>query len=237
MKKTLFLILFLSAITPQVQSQALIAVLFGKNVTSNTVLIGVQLGGNVSFQTNSAYESPRTSFAFGAYTNYRFSEKWHLNTFLTIKSNRGMMGLDTSYAIIRPLDSTLMNGQLDRKLTYIDINPEFQYAPTKSFAIGIGPVLSIMTKARDYYHDEGANKTQNEYNIYKEMNHIDVGISIDIQYTFKQGEGLSLNLKYIQGFLDPYKNGSNPSAVSSYLNFGVGIPVTGHGKQKIPNSR
>jgi len=229
--KRLLLLLLLPALSLQVQSQALIAALFGKNVTSSKVLIGVQLGGNVSFQTNSAYESPRTSFAFGAYTNYKFSEKWHLNTFLTIKSNRGMMGLDTSYAIIRPLDSTLQNGQLDRKLTYIDINPEFQFSPTKSFAIGIGPVLSIMTKARDYYHNEGADKKQNEYNIYKEMNPIDVGISVDIQYTFKQGEGLSLNLKYIQGFLDPYKNGVNPSAMSSYLYFGVGIPVTAHGKK------
>ena len=94
MKRLLFLLL-LPALSLQVQSQALIAALFGKNVTSSKVLIGVQLGGNVSFQTNSSYESPRTSFAFGAYTNYKFSEKWHLNTFLTIKSNRGMMGIDT----------------------------------------------------------------------------------------------------------------------------------------------
>jgi len=231
MKKFWFFAIFCLSISIQTQSQALIALLFGKKINIPDLVVGIQLGGNLSFQTNSSYDDPRASFAFGAYSNFKFHPRWHLNTFMTFKSNRGMIGLDTSYTIYRPLDSTLQDVRFDRKLTYMDLNPEFQYAVTESFYIGIGPVISLLIKARDYYHNEGEKKTQNEYNIYKQMNLFDVGISVDLQYTFGKGEGLSINLKYIQGFLNPYKHGVNPPAMSSFLNLGVGIPMTGRGKK------
>jgi hypothetical protein len=224
--------MIVAMIPVQGHSQALIALLFGGKVSNPKLLMGVQLGGNLSFQTNSSYDKPLPNFAFGAYLNYKAKPKWHINTFLTIKSNRGVNGLDTVYSIYKPLDTVLTSTNLERKLTYIDLNPEFQYLVSKSFAIGVGPVISFLTKARDYYSGtQGDAHTTQEYNIYKKLNLFDVGISIDLQYTLQQGEGLSFNLKYIQGFLNPYKNNVNPSAMTSFLNVGIGIPIKSHKKE------
>jgi hypothetical protein len=234
MKKLFIFLMLIVTIATQGHSQALIALLFGSKVSNPKLLMGIQLGGNLSFQTNSSYKTPLPNFAFGAYLNYLAGPKWHLNTFLTLKSNRGVNGLDTSYSIYKELDTTLASTNLKRKLTYIDINPEFQYLFSKSFAIGIGPVISILTKAHDYYTgSKGDAEITQDYNIYKKLNLFDVGISVDIQYTFNKGEGLSLNLKYIQGFLNPYKNGVNPSAMTSFLNLGLGIPIKAHKKEDL----
>jgi hypothetical protein len=238
MKKKLILLMLLFAISISGQSQALIALLFGSKISTPKLVMGVQLGGNLSFQSNSNYESPLPNFAFGAFVNYKFSPKWHLNTFLTLKSNRGVNGLDTSYAIFKPLDTTLTSAKLQRKFTYIDINPEFQFLLSKSFAIGVGPVISILTGAKDYYNGtSGDADVTAQYNIYKKLNLFDVGVSIDLQYTFNKGEGLSINLKYIQGFLNPYKNGVNPSAMTSFLNLGLGIPIKAHKKEDFDKSK
>jgi hypothetical protein len=237
MKKKLIFLMLLVAISINGQSQALIALLFGSKVSTPKLLMGIQLGGNLSFQTNSSYKSPLPNFAFGAFINYKPGPKWHLNTFITFKSNRGVNGLDTSYTIFQPLDTTLTSTNLKRKLTYVDINPEFQYLLSKSFAIGIGPVISILTGAKDYYDGTKGDATvTEEYNIYKKLNMFDVGISVDLQYTLNKGEGLSINLKYIQGFLNPYKNGVNPSAMTSFLNLGLGIPIKSHKKEDFDKS-
>ena len=237
MKKKLVFLMLLFAISINGQSQALIALLFGSKLSNPKLVMGMQLGGNLSFQTNSNYKNPLPNFAFGAYINYKFSPKWHLNTFLTLKSNRGVNGLDTSYSIYKPLDTSLTSASLQRKLTYIDINPEFQFLMSKSFAIGVGPVISILTKAKDIYKGtRGEAEATEQYNIYKKLNLFDVGVSIDLQYTLNKGEGLVINLKYIQGFLNPYKNGVNPSAMTSFLNLGLGIPIKSHKKEDFDKS-
>jgi hypothetical protein len=237
MKKKIIFLMLLVAISINGQSQALIALLFGSKLSTPKLMIGIQLGGNLSFQSNSTYKSPLPNFAFGAYVNYKASPKWHLNTFLTLKSNRGVNGLDTSYSIFKPVDTSLTSATLQRKLTYIDINPEFQFLLSKSFAIGAGPVISILTGAKDYYKGtKGDAQVTEQYNIYKNLNLFDVGVSLDLQYTWKKGEGLSINLKYIQGFLNPYKNGVNPSAMTSFLNLGLGIPIKSHKKEDFDKS-
>ena len=228
MKKAILITILGLSLSVQVRSQALIAAVFGKKIDNPALIIGVQVGGNVSFQSNTVYDSPRKSFAFGAFTDYRFNPKWHLNTFISFKSNRGVMGLDTSYTISRPLDPSLQNARLDRKLSYVDINPEIQFDVTEGLSLGCGPMISVMTKAVDYYHDEGAKEDQNEYNIYADLVHWDAGISADLQYKLRKGP--NFNLKYIQGFNNPYKSGVNPAAVNSFLYLGIGIPISAHGK-------
>ena len=230
--KKLLVILVLLFMTVQGNSQALIALLFGDKISNPKLQMGMQLGGNLSFQTNSAYLHPLPSFAFGAYVNYKAGKKWRLNTFVTLKSNRGVNGLDTSYAIFHSADKSLTDASLKRKLTYIDINPEFQFRVSRSFAIGAGPVISILTMARDYYTGtRGTASVTEEYNIYKNLNIFDAGISFDLQYTLEKGEGIIINLKYIQGLVNPYKKGANPSALTSFLNLGVGIPMKSKKKE------
>jgi len=88
--------------------------------------------------------------------------------------------------------------------------------------------------ARDYYEGtKGAASVTEEYNIYKNLNTFDAGISVDIQYTLEKGEGISINVKYIQGFVSPYKAGVNPPALTSFVNIGVGIPVKSRKKEDV----
>ena len=228
MKKLIVLFFCLFLGSTQVNSQALIALLFGKSISGPKLEMGLQLGMNASYLLNSGATRALPTFSFGAFTNYKFHEKWTLNTFVSFKSNRGARKMDTIDGHYAFSNDSLEGVSLTRRLSYIDISPEIQYKISPSFAIGFGPVISILTRAFDIYDATKDDATVTyEQKVYKQMNAIDIGAVIDFQFTFSKGRGITLNLKYIQGFVQPFKANSSGTILNSVIYFGVGIPMTG----------
>jgi len=233
MKKLLTVFLLIFICSTQVQSQALIALLFGKSISGPKLDMGLQLGLNSSYLLNSEASRPLTSFSFGAFTNYKFHKKWNFNTFFNFKSNRGAQKLDTAYGYYDFTNDSLEEVVLTRRFSYIDIVPEIQYKISPSFSIGVGPVISILVRARDFYEAEEKDALVTyEQNIYKQATAMDVGAVIDFQYGFRKGQGPYLNFKYMQGFISPYKANSGASILNATFNIGVGIPMRGKEPEK-----
>jgi len=233
MKKLFLFLLLMFLITFQANSQAMIALLFGKSISGPKLDMGLQLGLNTSYLLNSGAKRPLSTFSFGAFTNYKFHEKWNLNTFFNFKSNKGAQKLDTADGFFNFTNDSLEDITLTRRFSYIDISPEIQYKISPSFAIGFGPVISILVKARDLYQAEETDALVTyEHNIYKKITAIDIGAVIDFQYTFNKGKGISLNLKYIQGFIAPYRTIPSGTILNATLNLSVGIPMRGKKAEK-----
>lgn len=241
MKKAIVPLFSLLLLSSAVHSQAVWVLIFGESITSKISPkfdMGVQLGLNESFIINSSAKRFLPSFAFGTYINYRFHEKWNLNTFITFKSNRGAQKLDSADGFLVLPNDSLESISLRRKFTYMDFSPEIQYIISPSFAIGIGPVISLLVKARDTYEaKENGAKVTYEYNTYKRINALDIGAAIDFQYTFGKGKGVKLNVKYMQGFIAAYKTTRDGTYLNAVVNIGVGIPTRIFSKKSNPDEK
>jgi hypothetical protein len=229
MKKITILLLLSFLIVNSAQSQAMWMLLFGSNITNPRITSGIQLGANISFLEKTPTQKPSGTFSIGAYTGYIINEKWQVKAFFMFKSNRGAKDIDTTAEFYPNPDTAMTDPKLERRLSYMDFAPEIHYFFTKSFSIGLGPLFSLNVKARDTWTGKGADDAavSYEYNVYKQINRIDVGAVIDIQYTMRKGKGIAWNLRYAQGFINPYK-GSNapPAALNAYVYLGAGIPLT-----------
>lgn len=229
MKKNLLILSFFLFSVTGVYSQAMWVLIFGKNIEGiigPKIDMGLQLGLNESFLLNTSAKRFLPTFAFGTYIDYQFHKKWHLNTFITFKSNRGAAKMDSTDGFFFLPNDSLEGISLKRKFTYIDLSPEIQFSITPGLAIGIGPVISLLVRARDTYEaKENGVKVTYEYNVYKQVNIMDLGAVIDIQYTFGKGKGVKLNLKYMQGLISAYQSSRGGSYLNAVINVGVGIPT------------
>ena len=223
------IILFLGIIPVSGFSQAMWTLIFGDKITrviGEKIDMGIQLGLNESTLLNTSATKFLGSFAFGSYINYEFHQHWNLNTFITFKSNRGARELNPSDGFYQMPNDSLQDVNLQRKYTYLDFSPEIQWKISPSFAIGIGPVFSLLMVAKDYYEGkEQEAEVTYTYKIYRKTNALDIGGCIDFQYTFAQGKGIKLNVKYLQGFVAPYKTNSGSNVLNAVINIGVGIPT------------
>jgi hypothetical protein len=232
MKKLLisfFVSLSLVLISTSGFSQAMWTLIFGdkiNKVIGSKIDMGIQLALNESTLLNSSSTLFLSSFSFGTYINYEFHKRWNLNTFIAFKSSRGARNMAVSDGFYPLPNDSMSDVRLYRKLGYMDLCPEIQFKISPSLAIGIGPVVSLLVRAHDYYTGtEQGGDVEYTYNIYRKNNAFDVGACFDVQYTFKKGQGIKLNLKYLQGFVSPYKTPSGTKILNTVINIGVGIPT------------
>ncbi len=116
-------------------AQALIALVFGKKLTTDRLHIGIYLGASGSWLQNATGQHPRVALAVGAYTAFDLNKDWQLELDIIMRSPRGADRLRYENAFVAPEDSMLVGSELDRKLTYITFAPLIRWRISPSFGI------------------------------------------------------------------------------------------------------
>ncbi len=206
--------------------QALLALLFGKNIHNDNLSLGIHVGIEASNLTNTPGANLLPGLALGAYTNVKLKGKWTLSNYFIFKSPRGASSVPLAYQV-QPNVPGAEDANIKRKLTYMEISPLIRYSLTTGLSVAAGPQLSIRTVAKDMYKitlpDDG--KETIVYNTRNSTDWIDVDIAEDVQYAFYQGKGIRLNLRFSQGLVNVYKSEIPFSAKNEYFQLGVGIPI------------
>ncbi len=228
------MLLFSAGIT-SVYSQALIALVFGKKIETDKFKIGLFVGAQGSYITQSGSYDPHIGLTLGAYTDIKLWEDspWLLQNYLVFKSPKGGNKLDMPDNSLTDDADVLANASsVKRDITYFEITPLMRYCFTHSWSVGLGPAVGFRMYAKDTYktsYDDGdllyKLKTKDDINL------VDAGAAVDVQYRFMKGKGVQLNLRYNQSFTNLYKD-KVLDGKSFYIQFGVGIPIVATTKNK-----
>lgn len=207
--------------------QALIALVFGKKLTSDKLHIGIYLGSSESWLQHATGQHPRAALAIGAYTAFDLAEHWQLELDIIMRSPRGANRLRYENYFQPPEDSMLAGSEFDRKLTYITFSPLMRWRISPSFGIAAGPQIAVRTVARDIFHSERENGTLSyTYDARDDVHRLDAGAAFDVQYILMKGKGIRLNLQFGLGLTNLYKR-EGYSGRSRQILLGAGIPI-GH---------
>lgn len=235
MKKYAFAALLLLLFAPGTcRSQALIALVFGKKLSSDRVELGLVLGAQGSFIYGSDTGIPKVGFAIGAYTDIKLGDgdKWSLYNFMVFKSPKGATHMPESQTLAVGTDPAIDGMTIKRSITYFEIDPLFNYKFSPSWSIAAGPMLAFRFMAKDTYdlvrHDDDGKRIGDlnyTYKVTGDTRPFDVGVAINGEYRFMKGKGMRLNLRYAQGFINPYRPSTGLKGLNADIRLGLGIPI------------
>jgi hypothetical protein len=224
--KYVLLLLCLTASGLPAHGQALLALLFGKNIHADNLSLGIHLGLEMSDLTKTPSTTLLPSLAFGAYTNVKLKGKWQLSNYFIFKSSRGASSIPLAYQI-QPNVPGAEDANIRRKLTYMEISPLLRYSVTPELSFAAGPQVGIRTIAKDIYKTTlpDGGKENLTYNLRDSYSLLDLDVAADVQYAFYQGKGVRINLRFSQGLTNIYKDDVPLNAKNQYFQLGVGIPI------------
>ncbi len=224
--KYILLVLFLTAHCLPAHSQALLAILFGKNIKNDNLSLGVHVGIETSDLTNTPGSTLLPGLALGAYTNVKLKGNWTLSNYFNFKSSRGATNIPLDNQLIADVPGAT-DAKLKRKITAMEISPLIRYNVTPELSFAAGPQLALRTVSKDIYSISLPNdgKENITYGTRDYTNWIDVDGALDVQYAFYKGKGVRLNLRFSQGFVNVYDSKVPLDAKNQYFQLGVGIPI------------
>jgi len=240
MKKLLVLACFLFLFsTAAVRGQAaLLVLIFGDKVATETFHFSLKVGLNYSMITNHTEGNNRLGANFGLVNNIRLGEKSYLMPEFIALSPRGLRNIPVLTTGVEDLDSLLLYPEsTDRKLSYLDLPILFQYRITERWHVAAGPQFSILTGAVDAYAAEPIEgiDVKTEIDIKKAFRGWDLGFAVDLTYVVskpKGGKGMNLFLRYSRGFLDLLQEDANMQYYNSLLQFGAVFPFVENPNKK-----
>jgi hypothetical protein len=224
-------ILLSLAATP-LQGQVLIGYIFSELLTTPTFNVGFEIGMNFA-KLDGLEGAERTNKAvFGIFTDWRFSEHFHLGSGILPIAARGADGMVPVPTGDPAIDGQTANGVMNRNLNVVEIPLVLKWAPKKEsgFRIGAGPSLGIVTGADDRYEATTASGTPYvlERDIKDQVPGLDMGLSFDVEWRFPM---FSVAGRYTHGLTDIAAD-RDGGAVHSRTFTGTGRIYLGKGKKK-----
>ena len=212
-------------------AQVLISLVFGDQINSGTIEFGLE--GGVNFPSISSLDgNAKSRFNLGFYFDIKTKNpKWLVSTGVKVKATLGMDDLPV-YSLNDPaLDSSFVNGNVDRKLNYFNVPVMMKYKLSKHFALQGGIMPSLRYKSYDHFYNEiDGNELTYKNNISDQFTQIDFGAIGGLCYRFMGGNGMNLTVQYYYGLTDVNKDASLKQYNRS-LYLLLGIPI-GAGKAK-----
>jgi hypothetical protein len=175
-----------------------------------------------------------TKPVFGIFTDWRFSEHFHLGGAFLPLAGRGAKGITPVPTGDPTIDAQTTGGTMARNLSYIEFPVLLRWAPKREtgFRIGVGPSFGFITSANDRYEartPSGARYVL-ERDIDDEVPGFDLGLSADVEWRFDM---ISIAARYTHGLTDLRQEGT-PDAVHTRTLTGTGRIYLGRQKAKAP---
>ena len=230
--RLLSLLVFLFAATSTVNAQALLIILFGDKLSTETFQAGINADLSYTNFTGVDGTNYRTSWAFGAFFEIKLSENWSLQPELTIKTPGGAKNMPSEYYVEQEIiDSTFTDVNVTTSMNYISVPIYLKYT-TGHWGFGAGPMFGYLTGATDTY--SGGTTFGDEFSLDRDVraryNNWDVGFTVMVDFLFAPEEKMQstrLGLKYYGSFTDILKENSGETVSNSIFLLSLGIPIGG----------
>jgi hypothetical protein len=235
MKKVL-LIMILAMSCNVAQSQALLMILFGDKLSTETFQVGINASASASNINGISDTKFRYSWAFGAFGEIRFSDTWYLHIDLTIKTPGGAKNVQPFMPFDPIVDSLFTGGRVDRSFNYITLPVMAKYR-AGAWKFGLGGQLGYLTSATDVY--TGSTILGDDFTMDRRVtdffNRWDAGLAGTVEYFFmpeKKMRSMRISLKYYYGLTDVLKDNQGDAWTNSILLLSFGIPIGGSDEEE-----
>ena len=236
--RALFLSLLLSLATANVaHGQALLVLLFGDKLSTETFQLGINADVGWTGQSGLLDASTRFSWAFGAYGEIKLGENWRLQPELTLKTPAGAEGLFAGEAgnMFEPtgnedIDEVIETGRVVRSLNYISI-PVYAKYLLGPLGIGAGGYVAFLTGATDELSsdvDQGLVRLNDSAK--DALNTVDAGLVFSLDYSLKpeaEMRSVKINGKLYYGLTDTVTDNPGDAVKNWMLFVGLDVPVGG----------
>jgi hypothetical protein len=217
--------------------QALLAILFGDKLSTETFQMGMNLDLAWAGVSSIDGTSTRRAFSFGAYGEIKLSDRWRLQPELTIKTPGGAEDLAyrdpaVPFELVGDslIDEAVLNGSVTRSSGYVSLPVLLRYI-AGPVGIGVGGQLAYMTRTNDRLESEVLQgQVQLEQSITDSMNRWDGGLVFSLDYALNpplQMRSMRINAKYHLGLTDTVKDNPGDAVRNSILFIGLDVPVGG----------
>lgn len=200
MRKIFCIVVFIS-IANGIQAQAaILALLFGDKVASESFHISIDLGMNFSSMPGLSQQAGRRGFKYGLGTFIKLNDKWALTPELKLLSPRGA----NNVLPMNDYSDVLTNPKYDLDVRHIDIPILAQYRITPKLFASTGPQVSFLTRGRQIA--EGRLPNGQTVTVTEDMKDnfeslyfavpFEIGYSL---HTARDGKGLNIKFRYNLG--------------------------------------
>jgi len=220
------LIALLISVSTLCQSQIIIALIFGDKLNSDKMKFGMDLGANYSTINSFQSNYNRTSLNLGLFFEFKLSDRLLLSPNLFFINESGGSKLPTYSLNDTILDAALSESQVLRKMKYFSLPVLLKVRLFNQFYFDLGPQISLLSKANDiFYEKSDKGNISFESDIKNSINLWDFGGVVGFSYKLRKGEGLSINLRYYQGFLPIYASSAQPTQYNQIIQAGVSFSI------------
>ena len=209
---------------------ALLVLIFGDRVATENFHFSLKLGATCSVIHGYEEGSNGWGLNFGLVNNIRLTDHLSLVPEFLPFAPRSIRHVPVLTTGNPNLDELLIDpNSTNRKLKYIDIPVLLRVHLTDRFSLSAGPQISFLTGAQDTYESSPIDGAilNTKLDITGELNRVDVGTVIDLQYVLVQpkgGKGINVYIRYGKGFLDLVKENSGNPYTTSLIQFGATFP-------------
>lgn len=220
------------------QSQVLISLLLGDKLNTGAIEFGLEGGINWTQISGMETKNFARKWNLGFYFDIRLKNQWFIYTGVLVKANQGVDNLtDNDLAGINATiyyndTSGRIPGAYGQKMNSFLVPVLAKYKFKNRIFIMAGPQFALSYKSWVQFDSdvEGNDAMIKEYN--KELiNNIDVGIMAGLGYSLHKQPGLTIGVKYYEGFVNAYK-GSNTRNRSFFVYATLPIGAGEKAKQK-----
>jgi len=221
--------LVLTVVPSAASSQVLLVLLLGDKLSNETLQVGIKLDRAFTNLTELDGADVRSGWAFGAWGEIRLAERWSLQPELTLTTPGGSKTFVGDPTGIPALDGVFSEVSVTRRLSYSNLVVPVKVVAGR-FAVGIGPQLSYLRKADDFYEGlvTGEDEFTLESDVVETLNRWDVGLAAKVEFYLKPERGMQSARIHVAPFLgltDIVKDNTGNAVKNWGVSLGIGIPV------------
>ena len=231
--RILSFILFFSLLTPLVNGQIVISLLFGDALNTPAIEFGLVGGINRSNFLEVESAEGLNNFNLGFYFHFNLKKSSFISTGVLVKANTGATGMPVYSIGDEDFDAIYQEGTLTTKVNYFYVPIMYHHRLNDNrWYLEGGFQAGLRSKVYDYFDKEVFEGDLNwKLNVRDQYAHLDVGLIAGVGYKFKkQLKSMSAGINYYYGLVDINKS-VDVLAKNSYINAFIKIPI-GLGAEK-----
>ena len=223
--KTKLLTLSLLLATQFASSQVLISLIFGEKLNSDAIEFGLE--GGFNFSDLGALEADKrlSTFNLGFYFDIELKDAWRLYTGVLVKSKLGVENLSDSDLLLVGVTPEEEGGTYSQYINNFLVPALIKYRFPNRIYAEAGPQFGLLYKSWVQF-DSNVDGTETRIRIENKdvLNVFEVGGVIGAGYRLRPGPaGMTLGIKYYQGFTNAIKGLSGSRNNALFLKFNIPI--------------
>jgi len=228
----IFVLLLISCSCKTVNSQILIAVLFGDKLNSGKLEFGLVVSPAFTNLTNTGGDY-RSALNLGLFFNLRPDKKFFLHVEMSPKSSFGAKNIPPYSLGNDSLDHFFAGGSVERIIRTMSLTLLGRYAISSHFFVDAGIQPDLLSKPRDVFQ---STFNDNDLEYTKELKdrftRLDFQVAAGLFYKFKAKKGsMGMGIRYIQGLTDIDKIALG-TQVNTAWQINITIPIGAVPKEK-----